>query len=115
MRDMRTVGTNLFIRDYRGIEIISKIKSRTFNFMPEHVSPRQPFGIEGNASKLSIFKDNSAKMKRPIKCYIKQMKYGYVEYDDIPRHKEWALNYKVFTPYANNTAVYSFLKHNKIA
>ena len=70
--------------------------------MPEHVSPRQPFGIEGNASKLSIFKDNSAKMKRPIKCYIKQMKYGYVEYDDIPRHKEWALNYKVFTPYANN-------------
>lgn len=102
MRDMRTVGTNLFIRDYRGIEIISKIKSRTFNFMPEHVSPRQPFGIEGNASKLSIFKDNSAKMKRPIKCYIKQMKYGYVEYDDIPRHKEWALNYKVFTPYANN-------------
>lgn len=102
MRSMRTDGVGIFIRDMVAIDILAKVRANSINFLSDHVSPRRPFGLDGGVSKTSIFHTDKSGMEHPVKCYIKNMNHGYIEYRDIPKHKEWISCYKVFTPRANN-------------
>lgn len=103
MRPMKIEGTEIFIRSAVAIEIIKKIfsenKSKSFS---EYVSSRKPFGLDTTFAKSSHFKDSSDGLKKPVFCYGKNWSVGYIENEQVPAHKEWINNWKVFTSRANN-------------
>ena len=100
-RTMKIDGFNVFIRDIKAKTIIDKV---TKNYAPlsDIVSPRQPFGIGGNFSKTSDYKQSEEGMVHPVVCYSKGKKRGYVEDRFITKHTEWVKVWKVFMPRANN-------------
>ena len=53
-------------------------------------------------AKSASFKYSGEGLKNPVTCYGKNWAVGYVERDEIPSHKEWIDDWKVFAPYANN-------------
>ena len=53
-------------------------------------------------AKSSHFKDSSDGLKKPVFCYGKNWSVGYIENEQVPAHKEWINNWKVFTSRANN-------------
>ena len=70
--------------------------------MENHISPRKPFGLDGNFVKNIDFRKNPMGMRDPVKCYGKAQSVGYVERSRIYSHTEWIARWKVMMPYANN-------------
>ena len=102
-RKMRTRNLDIFIRDQKSIDILDKVfPDMMVVTMEEYISPRKPFGIESNIINTSKWNNNSNTFANPIKCLAKGARYGYVDIQNITTHKEWAENWKVFTPRANN-------------
>ena len=102
-RKMRTRNLDIFIRDQKSIDILDKVLPDTMVItMEEYVSPRKPFGIESNIINSSKWNNNPNTFTNPIKCLAKGARYGYVDIQNITAHQEWAENWKVFTPRANN-------------
>lgn len=103
MRPMKIEGTEIFIRSAVAIEIIKKVfagnKSESFS---EYVSSRKPFGLDTTFAKSTSFKNSIEELKNPVLCYGKNWTVGYVEKEQIPSHKEWIEDWKVFTSRANN-------------
>ena len=103
MRPLKIVGLDIFIRNVESIDIIHKVfaDSKTTSLM-EHISPRKPFGFDGNFTKSTDFVSDSSQLMEPVVCYGKGKVTGYVERHKIVHHAEWIDVWKVFTPYANN-------------
>lgn len=102
-RHLKSDENDTFIRHGAAVGIIEKIRnSDDFKSLSEHVSPRKPFGLEGNFTKNSRFKNSKDNLMQPILCYGKGMQAGYVEREDIKHKTQWIDRYKVFTPRANN-------------
>lgn len=104
MRMLNTEGLNIFIRHIITFEILNKIKNHPdFKSFENHVSSRRPFGLDG-----SIIKDNNKfqsslnSMNKPIKCFGKAKKVGFIERDEITKNTKLIDEYKVFTSYSNN-------------
>jgi len=70
--------------------------------MSNHISPRRPYGLDGNFVKNAGFHISKDGMSDPVKCYGKAKTVGYIERMMIPTHIEWVNCWKVFMPYANN-------------
>ena len=102
-RKLRYKDLDIFIRNSAAISILNKvIVDETVDTMEHHISPRRPFGLDGNFIKTADFKKEVTGMGDPIKCYGKAKTVGYVERSSIPSHTEWIDKWKVFMPYANN-------------
>lgn len=104
-RHLKTVGQNIFIRNSRAFSILEKVEkhTETGKYLADFISPRKPFGIEGNiVNNMALFHQDPSILKRPIKCYGKGGKVGFIEEADISTHKEWINTWKVLFPYANN-------------
>ncbi len=102
-RKLRYKDLDIFIRNSAAISILNKvIVDETVDTMEHHISPRRPFGLDGNFIKTADFKKEATGMVDPIKCYGKAKTVGYVERSSIPSHTEWIDKWKVFMPYANN-------------
>ncbi len=102
-RSMKTKDLDIFVRDNIGVEILDKVTSNDEkNVMSNHISPRKPFGLEGNFIKSEDFHHSDAGLRQPVKCYGRAKSIGYVEKDKIPAHIEWIDKWKVLMPYANN-------------
>jgi hypothetical protein len=102
-RLLKTEGIDFFIRHHIGIKIIEKIRNIDgLITMDNYVSTRKPFGLEGFVIKSRLFKPSKKGLKKPIICFGKGMKIGYMNKDDISTNAEWIDSYKVFTPRANN-------------
>lgn len=102
-RKLRYKDLDIFIRNSAAISILNKvITDETVDTMENHISPRKPFGLDGNFIKTNDFKKTTSRMSEPIKCYGKAKTVGYVERSKIPSHTEWIDTWKVFLPYANN-------------
>lgn len=103
MRKLRYKDLDIFIRNSAAINILNKvIVDETVDTMEYHISPRRPFGLDGNFIKTADFKKEETGMTDPVKCYGKAKTVGYVERSKIPSHTEWIEKWKVFMPYANN-------------
>ena len=102
-RSLKTDNNDTFIRHGVAVEIIQKIKSDpNFESFSKYVSPRKPFGIEGNFTNSGKFKPTNEGLVKPLLCYGKGKKIGFVERDEIKHNTAWIDAYKVFTPRANN-------------
>lgn len=102
-RKLRYKDLDIFIRNSAAINILNKvIVDETVDTMEYHISPRKPFGLDGNFIKTADFKKEATGMTDPVKCYGKAKTVGYVERSNIPSHTEWIDKWKVFMPYANN-------------
>lgn len=103
MRPMKIEGTEIFIRSAVAIEIIKKVfsdnKSKSFS---DHVSSLRPFGLRGYFSKDENCKESSDGMTEPVGIFVKGQKLRYVEKEQIPSHKEWINDWKVYVSRANN-------------
>lgn len=103
MRAMKIEGIDIFVRDGLAIDIVEKIfTDKQIVTMQNHVSSRKPFGFEGNFIKDKKFRGFKNGLAKPIKCYGKGHKIGYVERDEIPTRSQWVDIWKVYTPRANN-------------
>lgn len=100
-RPMIINNFDVFIRDINAKTIIDKT-SKDFTSLSTIISPRQPFGIEGNFSKTSNYKSSPSNIKKPLLCYSKGMKFGYIDEKFVTKHKQWVDVWKVFIPRANN-------------
>lgn len=102
-RKLRYRDLDIFIRNSAAISILNKVNvDDTVDTMEYHISPRRPFGLDGNFIKTADFKKDETGMINPVKCYGKAKTVGYVERSNIPSHTEWIDKWKVFMPYANN-------------
>ncbi len=103
LRPLRVEGEEIFLRFQQSISIIQKVQNKTSHYISEYLSPRQPFGIESNIVKNKrIFKSSEEDLKNPIKCYGKDKKVGFIEYDVVKSHKNWLNQNKVYIARANN-------------
>lgn len=102
-RSMKTRDLDIFVRNSAALSILDKVvPDDKTDVMTNHISPRRPFGLDGNFVKTSEFHSAKDGLKEPIKCYGKAKSVGYVEKASIPSHQEWIDCWKVFMPYANN-------------
>ena len=103
VRPMKIRELDIFIRNSSALSILDKvIPDENTDVMSNHISPRKPFGLDGNYVKNSSFKLSSEGMETPVKCYGKAKTVGFVEKSNIPNHHEWIEKWKVYMPYANN-------------
>jgi hypothetical protein len=103
-RNLKTPDSDILIRHTIALEIINKIKSHS-EFVPfeNHISSRRPFDLDGNIIKdISKFRPNKNGLKKPMICYAKGKKIGFLDKSEITKNAKWIDNYKVFAPYANN-------------
>lgn len=105
VRPLDTFGMGIFLRDSKGFEIVQKIVgTKGFASFTHQVSSRKPFGIEGNIVSSPDFHVSKDGITNPVRCYGKAKKVGFIELDLVRSHRDWAHQWKVFTPYANNIA-----------
>ena len=102
-RDLRFGDLDIFVRYSKAIDIIQKVISNgDFTSLSNHISPRRPFGLDGNFIRTEAFHDVPDGLSSPVKCYGKARSVGYIEHSAIRSHVEWIDKWKVFLPYANN-------------
>lgn len=103
IRSMRTKDMDIFVRNSNALSILEKVvPTEDVDVLSNHISPRRPFGLDGNIIKTSIFHSDKSDLQEPIKCYGKAKSVGYIEKSLISVHCEWVDCWKVFMPYANN-------------
>lgn len=103
-RTLKTRNFDIFIRDGRSISILDKVfpSEEEITSMEKYVSPRKPFGFEGNIVNSDMYKKSSKMLSTPVLCYGKAKKTGYLELNQIAMHFDWIDKWKVYMPYANN-------------
>jgi len=103
IRSMRTRDLDIFVRNSDALSILDKVlPNESTDAMSNHISPRRPYGLDGNFVKNAGFHISKDGMSDPVKCYGKAKTVGYIERMMIPTHIEWVNCWKVFMPYANN-------------
>lgn len=103
VRRMRTRDLDIFVRNSSALSILDKVvPNGTMDVMAKHISPRRPFGLDGNLVESCDFHSSKEGLSEPIKCYGKAKTVGYIEKEIVHSHKEWIPCWKVFMPYANN-------------
>lgn len=102
LRSLKTAEMDTFVRHNEAVSIIDKVSAVAFLSFSNHISPLRPFGFRGYFINDEKFKDDSAGLKSPVKCYGKGKKIGYVDKSDVATRKSWIDRFKVFTPRANN-------------
>ena len=102
-RNLRFGNLDIFVRYSNALNIIKKVSlSDTFTSISNHISPRKPFGLDGNFIKTEAFHNTAVGLSLPVKCFGKAKSVGYIERSYIQSHVEWIDKWKVFMPYANN-------------
>lgn len=96
-------GVDIFIRDYRILNILTKIEAthQHKGKISEIASPRKPYGFRGFFIRDKRFYADATDLTDPIVCYGKGA-VGYVERAEVTTKKEWIDCWKVLTARANN-------------
>lgn len=102
VRPLRTDGLDIFIREGAALRILRKVAPAGTPALQAHVSPRKPFGIEGNFVRSAQFATGRTPFAGGVLCYGKAKAEGYVPRETVTAHAEWIDAWKVFLPYANN-------------
>ena len=101
-RPLRYEGLDIFIRDSRAISILQKVQGCIYEnqSIATYVSPRKPFGLPTDFYKTEKFSFEYSINRLP--CYIKGLKIGYVNRNEVSIHLEWIDKWKVMVSRANN-------------
>jgi hypothetical protein len=103
LRSLKTEDCDILIRHSIAIAILKKIKAHSeFESFENHISSLRPFDFRGYFSKDEKFRNSKIGLKKPVICYGKGRKIGYLERDEITKNTAWIDKWKVFTPRANN-------------
>ncbi len=102
IRPIKESNFDIFIRHNEAITILKKVIKENVNTFEGFVSSLRPFGFRGYFVNDEKFRQNEKGLKKPVKCFGKGRKVGFVEFDEISVNKKWINEYKVFTPRANN-------------
>ncbi|NQP55051.1 DEAD/DEAH box helicase family protein [Streptococcus suis] len=96
-------GVDIFIRDYRILNILTKIEAthQHKGKISEIASPRKPYGFSGFFIRDKRFYADATDLTDPVVCYGKGA-VGYVERAEVTTKKEWIDCWKVLTARANN-------------
>lgn len=96
-------GVDIFIRDYRILDILTKIEAthQHKGKISEIASPLKPYGFRGFFIRDKRFYADATDLTDPVVCYGKGA-VGYVERAEITTKKEWIDCWKVLTARANN-------------
>ncbi|MFM0795398.1 Eco57I restriction-modification methylase domain-containing protein [Streptococcus suis] len=96
-------GVDIFIRDYRILNILTKIEAthQHKGKISEIASPLKPYGFRGFFIRDKRFYADATDLTDPIVCYGKGA-VGYVERAEVTTKKEWIDCWKVLTARANN-------------
>ncbi len=99
-----TRDLDIFIRNGKAISILDKVmpEDGTIKPLSDIISPRKPFGLEGNFVKDPGFHNSEDGLSTPIICYGKAKARGFIERSSVLSHAEWIDTWKVYMPYANN-------------
>jgi site-specific DNA-methyltransferase (adenine-specific) len=101
-RSIKEAKFDIFIRHNEAITILGKVINENVKTFDDHVSSLRPFGFRGYFVNDEKFRQNEAGLNKPVICFGKGKKMGYVEFDEISSNKSWINEFKVFTPRANN-------------
>lgn len=101
-RPMKESKFDIFIRHNEAITIINKVINEKVKTFEDYVSSLRPFGFRGYFVNDKKFRQNKKGLNKPVVCYGKGKKVGYVEFDEISINKKYVDVFKVFTPRANN-------------
>ncbi|HEM5141650.1 TPA: Eco57I restriction-modification methylase domain-containing protein [Streptococcus suis] len=96
-------GVDIFIRDYRILNILTKIEAthQHKGKISEIASPLKPYGFRGFFIRDKRFYADATDLTDPVVCYGKGA-VGYVERAEVTTKKEWIDCWKVLTARANN-------------
>lgn len=104
-RPLAVEGIDILLRDNIGVKVLEKIYDNDYEnifTIADIVSPRKPFGFGGYFIDDKRFKNAEASLAKPVTCYAKGWKKGYIERDIVEMRPKWIDQWKVFTPRANN-------------
>ena len=101
-RALKTKDIDIFIRYGQAISILEKIFAGAEANLSEHVSAAKAFGLRTFFINDSKFHQSKQGLKKPIVCYARGGKIGYVEQEDVLSHQDWIGKWKVYVPEANN-------------
>lgn len=101
-RPLKESKFDIFIRHNEAITIINKVINGKVKTFEDYVSSLRPFGLRGYFVNDEKFRQNKKGLNKPVICYGKGKKVGYVEFDEISSNKSYINVFKVFTPRANN-------------
>ncbi|MGM8365608.1 Eco57I restriction-modification methylase domain-containing protein [Virgibacillus sp. W0181] len=104
-RPLAIDGIDILLRDNIGIKVLEKIYANDYMnacTVSELVSPLRPFGFRGYFIDDERYNSTPDNLKKPIICYARGWKKGYVERDIVEIRPEWIDQWKLFTPRANN-------------
>ena len=99
-----TRDLDIFIRNSKAISILDKVipEDGSIKTLSDIISPRKPFGLEGNFVKTPKFHNSEKNLRNPVVCYGKARARGFIERASVCSHIEWIDTWKVYMPYANN-------------
>lgn len=103
-RSLKTRDLDIFIRDSRAIEILDKVlpQEQSIETIDKYISAAKAFGFRTFFIKDSKFRSIDTGLTRPIKCYGRSEKIGFVDYTEVASHKDWIDVWKVYIPESNN-------------
>lgn len=103
-RPMKTRDLEIFIRDSQAVSILDKVLpiGSQIETLDKYISAAKAFGFRTFFIKDSRFRPSPEHLSRPILCYGRSNKLGYVEKSEITSHKDWIAKWKVYVPESNN-------------
>lgn len=101
-RSLKTQDLDIFVRDSNAIRILQKISHFSAINLDNYVSAAKAFGFRTFFIKDCRFRSSAVNLNKPIKCFGRAGKIGYVDESEIPSHREWVNKWKVYVPESNN-------------
>lgn len=103
-RTLKIRDLDILVRDSKAIGILDKVvaEGASAETMSKYISPAKAFGLRTFFINDPLFRNTSAGLSKPIKCYGRGKKVGYLELKEVPSHQEWIGLWKVYVPESNN-------------
>lgn len=103
IRDLKIRDLDIFFRNNKALSILDKvIPNNSVPILKNYVSAAKAFGFRTFFISDPRFRATSNGLTKPIKCYGRAGKIGYVEETEILSHTDWIDKWKVFIPESNN-------------
>lgn len=103
MRSLKTEGLDIFVRNSQAFSILEKVYSKEKdNSLSQYISAAKAFGFRTFFINDKRYREGLEGLTKPVKCFGRGGKIGYVEENEIMSHREWVKKWKVFVPESNN-------------
>ncbi|MGQ4532738.1 Eco57I restriction-modification methylase domain-containing protein [Dermabacteraceae bacterium P13138] len=102
-RPLNTFNTGVFLRDSLGVAIVDKVRQHSsFASLSTRISAAKAFGFRTFFINDPSFRASEKGLIKPVACFGRGGRKGYVEESEVPRNTNWIYRWKVFVPESNN-------------